>query len=54
MTGATPPKLNLLGARERSLEDWLRQQAASAYDAYRADTLRGLSLEAVRASIGKR
>jgi hypothetical protein len=36
------------------MEDWLRQQAAPAYDAYRADPSRGLSLEKVRGSIGKR
>lgn len=46
--------LRALGARERALEDWLRQQAAPAYDAYRADPSRGLSLEDVRASLGKR
>lgn len=54
MTGATTPNSLTLGARERALEDWLRQQAAPAYDAYRADPSRGLSLEEVRASIGKR
>ncbi len=46
--------LRALGARERALGDWLRQQAAPAHDAYRADPSRGLSLEEVRASIGKR
>jgi len=40
--------------RARALEDWLHQQAAPAYDAYRADPSRGLSLEDVRGSIGKR
>lgn len=45
--------LRALSARERALEDWLRQQAAPAYDAYRADPSRGLSLEDVRASLGK-
>ena len=54
MTGATTPKLQTLDARERALEDWLHQQAAPAYDAYRADPARGLSLEEVRDSIGKR
>ncbi len=54
MKAATPPKLQALGTREWALEDWLHQQAALAYDAYRADPSRGLSLEAVRASIGKR
>lgn len=46
--------LRALNARERALDDWLRQTALPAYDAYRADPSRGLSLDAVRASIGKR
>ncbi len=54
VTGATIPKLQALGAREWALEDWLHQQAALACGAYRADPSRGLALEAVRASIGKR
>ena len=45
--------LRALGARERAMDDWLRQQAAPAYDAYRADPSRGLSLDNVRASVGK-
>lgn len=51
MTVATTPKLR---AQEWAQEDWLRQQSAPAYDAYRADPARGLSLEDVRASLGKR
>ena len=45
--------LRALGARERALDDWLRQQAIPAYDAYRADPSRGIALEDVRATIGK-
>lgn len=45
--------LRALGARDRALDDWLRQQVAPAYDAYRADPSRGLSLAEVRAGIGK-
>jgi hypothetical protein len=33
----------------RTLDDWLRTVALPAYDAYRADPSRGLSLEEVRA-----
>jgi antitoxin ParD1/3/4 len=46
--------LRALHARERAMEDWLRQRALPAYDAYRADPARGMSLEDARASIGKR
>ena len=46
--------LRALNARERALDDWLRHQALPAYDAYRADSSRGISLDDVRASIGKR
>ncbi|MEI6644374.1 MAG: hypothetical protein WCL10_20385 [Novosphingobium sp.] len=52
MTGATTPKLHTLSVR--ALQDWLHQQAAHAYVAFRADPSRGLSLEEVRASIGER
>jgi putative addiction module CopG family antidote len=45
--------LRALNARERAMDDWLRQQAAPAYDAYRADPSRGLTLDEVRTSIGK-
>ena len=44
--------LRALSAREHGVDDWLSQHALPAYDAYRADPLRGLSLEEVRASIG--
>lgn len=46
--------LRALGARERALDDWLRQQALPSYDAYRADPATGIPLEDVRATIGKR
>lgn len=46
--------LRALNARERALDDWLRQKALPAYDAYRADSARGMSLDEVRASIGRR
>lgn len=46
--------LRALNARERALDDWLKQQALPAYDAYRADPSRGIALEDVRESLGKR
>ncbi|MFA7602305.1 MAG: type II toxin-antitoxin system ParD family antitoxin [Novosphingobium sp.] len=46
--------LRALNARERALNDWLTQQALPSYDAYRADPSKGIPLEEVRASIGKR
>jgi putative addiction module CopG family antidote len=46
--------LRALTARERAMDDWLRDQALPSYDAYRADPSRGMSLDEVRASIGKR
>lgn len=46
--------LRALNARERALNDWLTQQALASYDAYRADPSRGIPLEEVRATIGKR
>ena len=45
--------LRALTARERALDDWLRQQALPSYDAYRADPARGIGIDDVRASIGK-
>lgn len=45
--------IRALNARERAMEDWLRQTALPAYDAYRADPSRGMSPEEVRASISK-
>jgi putative addiction module CopG family antidote len=46
--------LRALNARERAMDDWLRTQALPSYDAYKADPSRGIALEDVRASIGKR
>ena len=46
--------LRALSARERAVDDWLRQQALPSYDAYRADPSTGVPLEEVRATIGKR
>ena len=46
--------LRVLNARERPLDDWLKQQALPAYDAYRAEPSKGISLQEVRATIGKR
>ena len=43
--------LRALTARERAMDNWLRQKALSAYDAYRADPSRGIALEDVRAGI---
>lgn len=46
--------LRALNARERALADWLTQQALPSYDAYRADPSKGIPLEEIRATIGKR
>ena len=46
--------IRALNARERALDDWLRNQALPAYEAYRADRLRGIALEDVRTNLGKR
>ena len=46
--------LRALNARERAIDEWLRQQALPSYDAYRADPSKGLSLDEVRATAGKR
>lgn len=46
--------LRALNARERAVDDWLRQQALPSYDAYHADPSKGLSLDEVRATVGKR
>lgn len=44
--------LRALNARERAMDDWLRQRALPAYHAYCADPSRGMSLDEVRASLG--
>ena len=46
--------LRALNARERALNDWLTQQALPSYDAYRTDPSKGIPLEEVRATVGKR
>lgn len=46
--------LRALQARERAMEDWLRNVALPSYDAYRADPARGLSLDEVKAGLAKR
>jgi hypothetical protein len=47
-------RFSSMNPRDRALDDWLRQQALPAYDAYRAVPSRGMSMDEVRASIGKR
>ena len=44
--------LRALQAQERAVETWLREQAAPAYDAMKADPSRAVSIEKVRASLG--
>lgn len=46
--------LRALQARERAVESWLSHTALPAYDAYRADPARGVSLEDVRAGLAAR
>lgn len=46
--------LRALSAREHIVDDWLHSQVLPAHDAYKADPSRGLSVDEVRASIGKR
>lgn len=46
--------LRALNAREREVDDWLRQQALPSYDAYLADPSKGIPLEDFRATIGNR
>ena len=41
--------LRALLARDRAVENWLRNEALPAYDAYKADPSRGLSLDEVKA-----
>lgn len=44
--------LRSLQLRERSLESWLQEQIAPAYDAIKADPSRAVSANSVRASLG--
>lgn len=43
--------LRALQLHERALETWLREQAAPAYDAMKANASRAVSVETVRASL---
>jgi antitoxin ParD1/3/4 len=43
--------LRVLLARDRAVEDWLREEVAPAYDALKADPSRALSAEHVRATV---
>ena len=43
--------LRALQERERAVEQWLRQDVASAYDAIQADPARGRSSADIRASL---
>jgi len=46
--------LRALQARDRAVESWLRNEALPAYDAYKADPERGLSLDEVKAGLAAR
>ena len=46
--------LRALRARERAVDNWLRNEALPAYDAYKADPSRGVSLEEVRTGLATR
>jgi putative addiction module CopG family antidote len=46
--------LRALQARERAVEDWLRNTALPSYDADKADPQTGLSLGAVKAGLVER
>ncbi len=43
--------LRTLLARDRAMEDWLREKVAPAYDALKADPSRGVSVEHVRGTL---
>ncbi|HEY5601524.1 MAG TPA: type II toxin-antitoxin system ParD family antitoxin [Gammaproteobacteria bacterium] len=43
--------LRALMARDRAVENWLREQVAPAYDALKADPSRAVSVEQVRARL---
>ena len=43
--------LRALQARDKAVENWLRQEVAPAYDAMKADPSRGRSVGDVRASL---
>lgn len=46
--------LRALQARDRAVEQWLRNEVVPAYDAYKADPARGIPLEDVRAGLAER
>jgi putative addiction module CopG family antidote len=43
--------LRVLMARDRAVENWLRQEVAPAYDALKADPARAVSVDKVRAAL---
>ena len=43
--------LRALQARDKAMENWLRQEVAPAYDAMKADPSRGRSISEVRTSL---
>ena len=43
--------LRVLLARDRAVEDWLRNDVAAAYDALKADPSRAVGVEAVKARL---
>jgi len=45
--------LRALLARDRAVEEWLRQQVAPVYDAMKEDKSRGRSLDQVRAKLSE-
>lgn len=46
--------LRALQARERAVESWLRNEALPAYDAYKADPSRAVTLDEVREGLAAR
>lgn len=46
--------LRALQARDRAVEQWLRNEVVPTYDAYQADPSRGISIEDVRAGLAER
>lgn len=45
--------LRTLMARDRVVENWLREQVAPAYDALKADPTRAVSVDSVRARLAQ-
>lgn len=43
--------LRVLMARDRAVEDWLRQEVAPAHDALKADPARAVSVDKVRSAL---